>query len=295
MICFDGSDIIWPLNLSWKCFTLSRAVGKFLQRWSEVAPRVAADYHRLRFCLLGLDFCWAKESNEFYRTEEVVPIFRLHSLSITCEASSTIIEELVHVWNCNHSVFCFGKQEIMVTLEEVSSLLDIPFHGLRLIYPTEGGLNALCQYVGLKRSKIPRADRIRVATSSYLGFQNCFGWNDSVSIEDGKICFKMAKMMCILYQGIGGQSFTLLPNIAAQIFVACTNSQDKGAYFTGSNLILQVWAFEPLTKRPGLTQGSGLIRDWVMEHRERYNSMDKQGTTAQWVSRLQALEEDQIQ
>ncbi|KAL3516341.1 hypothetical protein ACH5RR_023243 [Cinchona calisaya] len=212
-----------------------------------------------------------EESNEFYRIEEVVPIFRLHSLSITCEASSTIIEGLVHVWNCNHSVFRFGKQEITVTLEEVSGLLDIPFHGLQLIYPTEEGLNAFCQYVGLKRSKMPGVGEARGISLSYLydhfgdpgGFvkhkfdfnckteeerQQARIWAFGIALvgtimfprEDGKICFKMAKMMCILYKGIGGQSFTLLPNIVAQIFVACTNSQDKRAYFTGSNLILQV-------------------------------------------------------
>ncbi|KAL3524776.1 hypothetical protein ACH5RR_013148 [Cinchona calisaya] len=32
-----------------------------------------------------------------------------------------------------------------------------------------------------------------------------------------------------------------------------------------------------------------------MEHCERYKSMDQQGTTAQWASRFQDLEEDQIQ
>ncbi|KAL3507944.1 hypothetical protein ACH5RR_033326 [Cinchona calisaya] len=33
----------------------------------------------------------------------------------------------------------------------------------------------------------------------------------------------------------------------------------------------------------------------VMKHRERYKSMDQHGTTAQWASRFQDLEEDQIQ
>ncbi|KAL3513692.1 hypothetical protein ACH5RR_026409 [Cinchona calisaya] len=32
-----------------------------------------------------------------------------------------------------------------------------------------------------------------------------------------------------------------------------------------------------------------------MEHRERHNSMDQQGTTKQWVNKLQTLEKDQIQ
>ncbi|KAL3512960.1 hypothetical protein ACH5RR_025677 [Cinchona calisaya] len=37
-------------------------------------------------------------------------------------------------------------------------------------------------------------------------------------------------------------------------------------------------AFEHLMKKQGLTQGSWLIKDWVIEHRERYKSMDQQGT-----------------
>ncbi|KAL3498996.1 hypothetical protein ACH5RR_041728 [Cinchona calisaya] len=48
LICFDGLDIIWPSNLSWKCCTLTRAVGKFLRRWSELTPPVAAGHHWLR-------------------------------------------------------------------------------------------------------------------------------------------------------------------------------------------------------------------------------------------------------
>ncbi|XP_071933794.1 uncharacterized protein [Coffea arabica] len=237
-----------------------------------------------------------------------------------------IIEALLEFWDPRGSVFRFGECELTLTLEEIEGLLQMPGKGSPMVYPTNGTREQFCKFLGLGRASMNQHPDAKSCPLEFL--YERFGRRDSydqhrddffISKEEwegkrvqvfglaltslllfpqkhGKVTFSTINMMQSVFLGIKEKTPTLVPIIIADIFTAVTECQKKRGFFYASNLVLQMWAMEHLSKRALNPLGSCLpTANWVESHRERVSRYYRIASPSLFIQEFNALTSDKIQ
>ena len=114
--------------------------------------------------------------------------------------------------------------------------------------------------------------------------------------KHGKITFSTINMIQSLFLGINGATPTLVPVIIADIFNAITECRKTRGFFYASNLVLQIWAMEHLSKRILNPLGSCLLTEnWIESHRERVKGYYRIASPSRFVQEFGDLTPDKIQ
>ncbi|XP_027102319.2 uncharacterized protein [Coffea arabica] len=237
-----------------------------------------------------------------------------------------IVQALLEFWDPDSSVFRFGECELTLTLEEIEGLLQVPGKGHPMVYPMNGTREQFCKFLGLKQFSMSQHPDVRSCPLEFL--YKRFGEKESydhhhedffVSREQweekrvlafgitlinlllfpkkhGKVTFSTVNMVQSVFLGIRGKTPTLVPVIIADIFAAVTECRKKRGFFYASNLVLQIWVMEHLSKRTLNPLGSCLpTANWVESHRERVRKYYRIESPSLFIQEFNALTSDKIQ
>nr|XP_027120694.1 uncharacterized protein LOC113737707 [Coffea arabica] len=240
--------------------------------------------------------------------------------------NTAIIQALLEYWDPNGSIFRFRECELTPTLEEIEGLLQMTGKGSPMVYPTNGTREQFCKFLGLKQDSMDQHPDAKSCPLEFL--YKRFGERDSydrhhddffISREQwegkrvqalglalislllfpqkhGKVTFSTVNMIQSVFLGIKEKTPTLVPIIIADIFTAVTECQKKRGFFYASNLVLQMWAMEHLSKRTLNPLGSCLpTANWVESHRERVIRYYRVASPNVFIQEFNALTSDKIQ
>ena len=238
-----------------------------------------------------------------------------------------LIDALVHMWDRKASVFRFGNCELTLTLEEIAGLLGIPLKDRGALIPSMGNRRTFCALLGLYDTAIPGGPEATSVTVMFLfshfATKECYhnhldhfslpnedAWRGKRALvygivlagtylfprPDGRISFKLVKMIADLFFKVDSRDLSIVPIILADIFIACTRCQDGTRFFYGSNFILQLWAFEHFTRRNLLHLGSILEGyNWVKTHRRRTEDAPRRTSAEDYVYWFKGLKYHDVQ
>ena len=103
-------------------------------------------------------------------------------------------------------------------------------------------------------------------------------------------------MIQSVFLRIKGKTSIFVPIIIADIFTGITECQKKRGFFYTSNMVLQIWVMEHLSKRTLNPLGSCLsTTNWVESHRERVKRYYRIASPIQFVQEFDNLTPDKVQ
>ncbi|XP_027083585.1 uncharacterized protein [Coffea arabica] len=237
-----------------------------------------------------------------------------------------IIRALLEFWDPDGSVFSFGECELTPTLEEIEGFLQVPGKGHPMVFPTNGTREQFCRFLGLKQFCMNQHSDARSCPLEFLytrfGEKEAYDhhhedffisreqWEEKgvqafgitlINLllfpqKHGKVIFSTVNMIQSVFLGIKGKPPTLVTIIIADIFAAVTECRKKRGFFYASNLVLQMWAMEHLSKRKLNPLGSCLpTANWVESHREKVRKYYRIASPSLFIQEFNALTSDKIQ
>ncbi|XP_075081554.1 uncharacterized protein LOC142166366 [Nicotiana tabacum] len=247
------------------------------------------------------------------------------------QPNNKIIEAATLFWDCERSVFRFGDIEMTPLLEEIGGLAGIAWETLGLLMPEKRKGRGFLKMMGLKKNL-----ELTCLKESYIPFDYLYEryshnksyrtYPDEFAITSlghihrrvfvfmfyflGLIVFPMKKARIhtrlamvtkTLMEGIGGQPFSIVPMIIAEIYRALEKCQRGAKHFEGCNLLLQLWLIEHFQR--GEYQQEIQRRDWDdhidFHHPRRMNYMPNMFAQPEdakvWVVLFDNLTEGQVQ